>query len=67
MDTQKQFEVKVFLDHEARNLFEKIVGDLAKTSEIKPTMLKIVEECAGLPIAITTVANALKNQKKLRI
>nr|POE83303.1 disease resistance protein [Quercus suber] len=67
MDTQKQFEVKVFLNGEARNLFEKIVGDLAKTSEIKPTMLQIVEECAGLPIAITTVANALKNQKNPRI
>nr|POE92923.1 disease resistance protein [Quercus suber] len=67
MDTQKQFEVKVFSNDEARNLFEKIVGDLAKTSEIKPTMLQIVEECAGLPIAITTVANALKNQKNPRI
>ncbi|XP_050275403.1 disease resistance protein At4g27190-like [Quercus robur] len=44
MDTQKQFEVKVFLNDEARNLFEKIGGDLAKTSEIKPTMLQIVEE-----------------------
>uniref|UniRef100_A0A7N2L6W3 AAA+ ATPase domain-containing protein n=1 Tax=Quercus lobata TaxID=97700 RepID=A0A7N2L6W3_QUELO len=67
MDTQKQFEVKVFLNDEARNLFEKIVGDLAKTSEIKLTMLQIVEECAGLPIAITTVANALKNKKNPRI
>ncbi|KAL0005342.1 hypothetical protein SO802_012903 [Lithocarpus litseifolius] len=67
MDTQRQFEVKVFLNNEARNLFEKIVGDLAKTSEIKPTMLQIGEECAGLPIAITTVANALKNQKNPRI
>ena len=67
MDTQKQFEVKVFLDHEARNLFEKIVGDLAKTSEIKPTMLQIVKECAGLPIAITTVAKALKNRKNIDV
>ena len=30
-------------------------------------MLQIVKECAGLPIAITTVANALKNQTNVRV
>nr|POE92916.1 disease resistance protein [Quercus suber] len=63
MDTQKQFPVGVLFENEARNLFENIVGDLAKTPEIQPNMLKIVKECSGLPIAITTVANTLKNEK----
>ncbi|XP_030958838.1 disease resistance protein At4g27190-like [Quercus lobata] len=63
MDTQKQFQVGVLSENEARNLFENIVGDLAKTPEIQPNMLKIVKECSGLPIAITTVANTLKNEK----
>ncbi|XP_030927939.1 probable disease resistance protein At4g27220 [Quercus lobata] len=67
MDTQKQIPVEVLLKNEARNLFEKIVGDLAKRPEIQPNMLKIVEECSGLPIAIKTVANTLKNEKDIKV
>ena len=44
MDTQKQFPVGVLFENEARNLFENIVGDLAKTPGIQPNMLKIVKE-----------------------
>ncbi|KAL4639792.1 hypothetical protein ACB092_03G243700 [Castanea dentata] len=67
MDTQKQFKVGVLSDDEARNLFEGIVGEFAKTPEFQPCMLQIVEECAQLPIAITTVANALKNQTNIYV
>ena len=63
MDTQKQFRVGVLFENEARNLFENMVGDLAKTPEIQPNMLKIVKECSGLPIAIIKVANTLENEK----
>ncbi|KAL4637883.1 hypothetical protein ACB092_03G109800 [Castanea dentata] len=63
--TQKQFPVGILLKEEARNLFEKIIGDSAKNHEIQQTMLQIVEECSGLPVAITTVANALKNEKDI--
>ena len=61
MNTQKEFEVGVLLENEAKNLFEKIVVSLTKTHEIQDTMKEIIKECGGLPIAITTVANALKN------
>ncbi|XP_075657794.1 disease resistance protein At4g27190-like isoform X2 [Castanea sativa] len=67
MDTQKQFTVGVLSDDEARNLFEGIVGEFAKTPEFQSCMLKIVKECARLPIAITTVANALKNQTNIYV
>ncbi|KAM3707029.1 hypothetical protein ACJW31_03G194100 [Castanea mollissima] len=67
MDTQEQFTVGVLSDDEARNLFAGIVGEFAKTSEFQPCMLKIVKECARLPIAITTVANALKNQTNIYV
>ncbi|KAL4639789.1 hypothetical protein ACB092_03G243400 [Castanea dentata] len=67
MDTQKQFTVGVLSDDEARNLFEGIVGEFSKTPEFQPCMLKIVKECARLPIAITTVANALKNQTNIYV
>ncbi|KAF3960753.1 hypothetical protein CMV_014557 [Castanea mollissima] len=67
MDTQKQFTVGFLSDDEAGNLFEGIVGKFAKTPEFQPCMLQIVEECARLPIAITTVANALKNQTNIYV
>nr|POE99971.1 putative disease resistance protein [Quercus suber] len=54
---------EIFSD-EAKYLFSKIVGDLAENLNFQSTMVELVKECAGLPIAITTVANALKNQKK---
>jgi hypothetical protein len=67
MDTQKEFLIGVLADDEARNLFEKIVGNLAKFPELQPSTVQIVKECAGLPIAITTIANALKNQKNVNV
>ena len=67
MDTKHLFLVGVLSEDEAMNLFEKIVGDLAKTPEIQPNMLEIVKECSGLPIAITTVANTLKNEKDIHV
>ena len=65
MDTQMLFPVGVLSDNEPISLFEKIVGDLA--GEFKSIMPQIVKECAGLPIAITTVANALKNRKNIGV
>ncbi|XP_060973828.1 disease resistance protein At4g27190-like [Cannabis sativa] len=47
---------------EAIDLFKKIIGDtkVENNAYYKALALKIVEECAGLPIAIATVAHALK-------
>ncbi|XP_030959735.1 probable disease resistance protein At4g27220 [Quercus lobata] len=64
MDAQEIFSVGVLSNDEAKYLFSKIVGDLAENLNFQSTMVELVKECAGLPIAITTVANALKNQKK---
>ena len=64
MDAQEIFYVGVLSNDEAKYLFSKIVGDLAENLNFQSTMVEVVKECAGLPIAITTVANALKNQKK---
>ncbi|KAM6555194.1 hypothetical protein CsatB_015956 [Cannabis sativa] len=48
---------------EAINLFIKIIGD-TKTDYINALALEIVNECGGLPIAIATVAHALKYKKE---
>ncbi|KAK9993147.1 hypothetical protein SO802_022850 [Lithocarpus litseifolius] len=63
MDAEKIFQVEVLSNEEAKFLFVKIVGDFAETLNFQSTMVEVVEECAGLPIAITTVASTLKNQK----
>uniref|UniRef100_A0A2N9I207 Uncharacterized protein n=1 Tax=Fagus sylvatica TaxID=28930 RepID=A0A2N9I207_FAGSY len=67
MDAQQLFDVGLLPKNEAEYLFAKIVGDLPETLNLQPTMVEVVKECAGLPIAITAVANALKNQKNLKV
>ena len=67
MDAQEIFSVGVLLNDEAKYLFSKIVGDLVENLNLKSTMIEVVKECDGLPIAITTVANALKNKEDLKV
>ncbi|XP_050274603.1 probable disease resistance protein At4g27220 [Quercus robur] len=67
MDAQEIFQVGILSDNEAKFLFVKIAGDFSETMEFQSTMVEVVKECAGLPIAITTVANTLKKQKNLDI
>ncbi|TXG49631.1 hypothetical protein EZV62_025506 [Acer yangbiense] len=66
MDQKHIFSVKVLSDEEACNLFEKIVGEeLAKN--FKRIATEIVKKCDGLPVAIATIANALKNKSDLSV
>ncbi|KAK4573424.1 hypothetical protein RGQ29_031402 [Quercus rubra] len=67
MDAEKIFQVEVLSNEEAKFLFVKIVGDFAETLNFQSTMVEVVKECAGLPIAITTVAYTLKNQKNSKV
>ncbi|TXG71319.1 hypothetical protein EZV62_006254 [Acer yangbiense] len=62
MDTQENFLVDVLSDIEAMNLFWKIAGHLKEKPDFNPIAVEIVRKYAGLPIAITTIANALKNK-----
>uniref|UniRef100_A0A9I9EBM0 Disease resistance protein n=1 Tax=Cucumis melo TaxID=3656 RepID=A0A9I9EBM0_CUCME len=39
-----------------------MAGEIVEASDLKPIAIQIVRECAGLPIAITTVAKALRNK-----
>ncbi|XP_031272206.1 uncharacterized protein LOC116130617 [Pistacia vera] len=59
MNTQRNVSVKPLGDGDARNLFGTIVGDLKDKCDIAA---EIIEKCAGLPLAITTIANALKGK-----
>ncbi|MBA0629881.1 hypothetical protein Godav_024373, partial [Gossypium davidsonii] len=54
---------KVDLEEEAWDLFKKKAGDCVECCDLKPIAKKVVEKCAGLPIAIATVAGALRNKR----
>ncbi|KAL5537511.1 hypothetical protein UlMin_044554 [Ulmus minor] len=62
MGVDKNFPIEPLSSSEAMYLFKKMVGVRAERADFQPWAVEVVEECGGLPIAIVTVANALKNQ-----
>ncbi|KAL7170122.1 hypothetical protein ACSBR2_035054 [Camellia fascicularis] len=68
MIAQKIFTVKVLTEEEAWNLFEEMAGisnDTSHTStDLYITQKKVADECGCLPIAIVTVARALKDKDR---
>ncbi|XVF06185.1 hypothetical protein REPUB_Repub06bG0025600 [Reevesia pubescens] len=63
MDAQENFAVDVLEDEEAWVLFKKKAGDNFESDEMKSTAIEVAKKCAGLPLAIKTVASALKNKE----
>ncbi|GMN68300.1 hypothetical protein TIFTF001_037361, partial [Ficus carica] len=62
MRVERIIEVTVLSDAEGIDLFKKNVGCSGENVDFQPLLKDIVKECAGLPIAITTVAQALTNK-----
>ncbi|GKV26341.1 hypothetical protein SLEP1_g35666 [Rubroshorea leprosula] len=60
MRTHKDFEVGRLQDEEAWELFKKIAGNEIEKSDLQLTAMEITKECAGLPLAVDTLATALK-------
>ncbi|KAB2064097.1 hypothetical protein ES319_A10G265900v1, partial [Gossypium barbadense] len=63
MDAQKYFSVGFLNENEAWDLFKKKAGDCVKSCDLKPAAMEVAKKCAGLPIAIATVAGALRNKR----
>ncbi|GAY68179.1 hypothetical protein CUMW_262120 [Citrus unshiu] len=63
MNSQKNFPIDALPRKEALQLFEKIVGDSTKISAFQSIANEIVKRCGGLPVALSTVANALKTKE----
>ncbi|GLT41409.1 hypothetical protein SLA2020_154750 [Shorea laevis] len=63
MDSPLKFSLHQLESGEAWELLKKIVGDRAESKELRDTAIEIVRECGGLPLAITTMAKALKNKE----
>ncbi|KAJ9682147.1 hypothetical protein PVL29_018169 [Vitis rotundifolia] len=63
MDEEKCFRIQQLPPAEAWSLFNKTAGgSLDENLELRPTAIGVVEECEGLPIAIVTIAKALKGK-----
>uniref|UniRef100_A0A2N9IHJ5 AAA+ ATPase domain-containing protein n=1 Tax=Fagus sylvatica TaxID=28930 RepID=A0A2N9IHJ5_FAGSY len=62
MDTEKNFGLYVLPKEEAWSLFEKFSGDSLKDSNLRSRAIEVSTACAGLPLALVTVAKALKNK-----
>ncbi|KAK7849040.1 disease resistance protein [Quercus suber] len=66
MGTQKDFGLEVLHKEEAWCLFEKLSGlsgDSLVDSNLRSKAIEVSTACAGLPLALVTVAKALKNKR----
>ncbi|GMI65083.1 hypothetical protein like AT4G27190 [Hibiscus trionum] len=63
VDAERSFGVEILSQEESMILFEKIVGDLVgKSDDYECIANELVAKCAGLPVAILAIANALKRR-----
>ncbi|XP_044478052.1 probable disease resistance protein At4g27220 isoform X2 [Mangifera indica] len=64
MDCDKISIVRTLSKQEPWELFKELVGMDVENSSISPIAREVVAECDGLPIAIVTIASALRNKNE---
>ncbi|KAK8514605.1 hypothetical protein V6N12_057505 [Hibiscus sabdariffa] len=64
LNSQPNISIETLREDEAWNLFKKMAG-LVEGSEFQSIAVEVAKRCAGLPIAIATIAKALKPKKNL--
>ena len=62
MGTQKPFHLRHLNEEEAWSLFKRTAGDCVESPDLQSIAINIVKKCDGLPVAIVTIANALKKE-----
>ncbi|KAK9214777.1 hypothetical protein WN944_006776 [Citrus x changshan-huyou] len=62
MGSKDNFLINNLNDEEAWRLFKMMAGDDVENRELKSTATDVARACGGLPIALTTVAKALKSK-----
>ncbi|XVE89766.1 hypothetical protein DITRI_Ditri20bG0021400 [Diplodiscus trichospermus] len=62
MKAARMFQVQVLTDDEAMLLFQKIVGNIVNQLAYHKVLTGVVKDCAGFPVAISAIANALRTQ-----
>ncbi|KAK0590114.1 hypothetical protein LWI29_022871 [Acer saccharum] len=62
MDAKKIFTVETLSEEESWDMFRKLAGEVVENGEINLIAREVAAYCGGLPLAIETVARALKNK-----
>ncbi|EOY11233.1 NB-ARC domain-containing disease resistance protein, putative isoform 2, partial [Theobroma cacao] len=62
MDAKKAFVIDVLKETESWDLFKRTVENHFEDSELRSVATEVAKKCEGLPVAIVTVATALRNQ-----
>lgn len=62
MYIRNTFEVKFLSEEESWSFFKGLVGESLELPDLKSVAFKVAKECAGLPIALSTVAKALSGK-----
>ncbi|KAL9448028.1 hypothetical protein AB3S75_015492 [Citrus x aurantiifolia] len=63
MGSEKNFSIGILNEQEAWRLFKIMAGDYVENRELKSTATSVAKACGGLPIALTTVAKALRKKE----
>ncbi|KAL4379982.1 hypothetical protein GQ457_02G035630 [Hibiscus cannabinus] len=64
MGATKIFRLDDLDEEEAWELFKKMAGDCVESADVRPIAIEVAKKCAGLPLAIATVASALRNKRE---
>eukprot|EP00261_Vitis_vinifera_P023809 XP_010655904.1 PREDICTED: probable disease resistance protein At4g27220 isoform X3 [Vitis vinifera] len=67
MRTQKKFHLQHLSEDEAWNLFKKTAGDSVEKPELRPIAVDVAKKCDGLPVAIFTIATALRGKSRVNV
>ncbi|KAH9752642.1 Disease resistance protein [Citrus sinensis] len=62
MGSKDNFLINNLNEEEAWRLFKMMAGDDVENRELKSTAIDVARACGGLPIALTTVAKALRSK-----
>ncbi|XP_016748043.1 disease resistance protein At4g27190-like [Gossypium hirsutum] len=65
MGSQKSLPIDILKEDEACKLFKNVTAPIGERAEFQYTAKKVAQKCEGLPIAIATVAKALKYKENL--
>ncbi|KAH9752718.1 Disease resistance protein [Citrus sinensis] len=63
MGSENNFLIGILNEQEAWRLFKIMAGNYVENRELKSTATSVAKACGGLPIALTTVARALRNKE----
>ncbi|GMI79299.1 hypothetical protein HRI_001599200 [Hibiscus trionum] len=62
MEATQTFSIGDLDEEDAWGFFKKMAGDCIESADLRPTAIEVANRCARLPLALATVAKALRNK-----